>query len=113
MGLNIMITAEQIRAARALLNWKQSDLAKKSGLSLPSINNVERQIGSPRISTLDILKKTLQNAGIEFIDDSGVKKLTEIFEIKNYQGDDFIKKQNDDLFFCMRNSQDEALMWRS
>ncbi|HEY1096410.1 MAG TPA: helix-turn-helix transcriptional regulator, partial [Alphaproteobacteria bacterium] len=51
-----MITAEQIKAARALLNWKQSDLARESGVSLPSINNIERNIGSPRLDTLQSIQ---------------------------------------------------------
>lgn len=106
-----MITVEQIRAARALLNWKQSDLAEKSGLSLPSINNIERQIGSPRMSTLETICITLQGAGIEFIGTQGVQKHSEVFEMKEFQGDDFIEKLNDDLFFCMRSPEDIVMMF--
>ena len=36
------ICLEQIKAARSLLNWSQEDLAKKSGYSLATINNIER-----------------------------------------------------------------------
>jgi transcriptional regulator with XRE-family HTH domain len=105
------ITAEQIRAARALLNWKQSDLAEKSGLSLPSINNIERQIGSPRLSTLETIRNALQGAGIEFIGSNGVQKHNEVFEMKEFQGDDFIERLNDDLLFCMRSPEDVVMMF--
>lgn len=106
-----MITPEQIRAARALLNWKQSDLAEKSGISLPSINNIERNIGSPRLSTLEALRGALQSAGIDFIGNNGVQKHSEIFEMKEFQGDEFIEKLNDDLFQCMRGSDDVVMMY--
>jgi transcriptional regulator with XRE-family HTH domain len=106
-----MITAEQIKAARALLNWKQSDLAAKTGLSLPSINNIERKIGSPRLSTLTTIKNILQSAGIEFIGTNGVQKHTEVFEMHEFTGNDFLTKPYDDLFNCMRSDRDEVLMY--
>lgn len=104
-----MISPEQIRAARALLNWKQSDLARESGLSLPSINNIERAIGSPRVDTLRAIAVTLENAGIEFIGNQGVCRRDEVFEFHKYEGDDFVEKQNDDLFACMKSPDDEVL----
>jgi transcriptional regulator with XRE-family HTH domain len=105
-----MITPEQIRAARALLNWKQSDLAKAAHISLPSINNMERAIGSPRIETMRAVQQALELAGIEFLGQQGVKKQSEFFSMVEYQGDNFIEKQNDDLFACMRGPQDVAMM---
>lgn len=105
-----MITPEQIKAARALLKWKQSDLARASGLSLPSINNIERAIGSPRVDTMNALQEALENGGIQFTSGRGVCLREEIFEIHKYEGDDFIQKQNDDLFSCMQSPADEALM---
>ena len=35
------ITIEQIRAARALLGWSQTELAERAGLSLPTVKRVE------------------------------------------------------------------------
>jgi len=103
-------TPTQIRAARALLDWKQSELAQYAGLSLPSINNIERGIISPRAATLERIRRTLEEANIVFIGDSGVQLKKEIFEIEQYEGAHFIEKQNDDLFSCMRTPDDEALM---
>ncbi len=105
-----MITPEQVKAARALLKWKQTTLAAASGLSLPSINNIERAIGSPRLDTMKAVQTALENAGIQFIAGNGVCLRDEIFEIHKYEGADFIEKQNDDLFACMKGPEDEALM---
>lgn len=61
-----MIVKEQIKAARAMLNMKQSELAKKAGVSLATLNNIERGSDS-RVSTLDKIRKALESEGIEFI----------------------------------------------
>jgi transcriptional regulator with XRE-family HTH domain len=105
-----MLTAEQIRAARALLNWTQADLAREARISLPSINSIERGVSSPRIDTLRTIKSALENGGIEFLGQQGVRLHSELFQIQEYQGDDFIEKQNDDLFSCMHGPDDVAMM---
>ena len=71
-----MITAGQIRAARSLLGAKQSDLAKASGISLATINNIERGIGDPRTSTLQAIETALQDAGVEISENSLAKTIT-------------------------------------
>lgn len=105
-----MITAGQIKAARALLNWKQSDLAEACGLSLPSINNIERNIASPRIETIRVLQKSLENAGVEFIGEKGVALREEIFDFQVLEGADFLQKLYDDIFDCMKSSEDHCDM---
>lgn len=68
-----MITAAQIRAGRALLNVKQSELAKAAGVSLATLNNIERGVGDPRSSTLQAIERALKSAGIE-MDEDGVRE---------------------------------------
>ena len=68
-----MISSAQIRAGRALLNIKQSDLAKAAGISLATLNNIERGIGDPRSSTLQAIEKALSDAGVE-TDEDGVRE---------------------------------------
>lgn len=71
-----MITAAQIRAARALLNWKQTDLASASGVSEMSVKNLERGQTDPRVSTLRAIEEAFERAGIEFIDEPTREGLT-------------------------------------
>ncbi|RVU39358.1 XRE family transcriptional regulator [Hwanghaeella grinnelliae] len=66
-----MITAAQIRAGRALLNVKQSELAKAAGVSLATLNNIERGVGDPRSSTLQAIERALKAAGVE-VDEDGI-----------------------------------------
>lgn len=62
-----MISASQIRAARALVGWTQGQLAEAAGLSLAVVNNVERNVTDPRRSTLEAIQRALENGGVEFI----------------------------------------------
>jgi predicted transcriptional regulator len=66
-----VITPRQIRAARALIGWKQVDLAKAAGVSEISIKNVERGATDARGSTLDKIQTALEAAGVEIIPTSG------------------------------------------
>jgi len=66
---NPMITATQLRAARALLGIDQRELAQRCGLSLPTIQRMEASEGVIR-GTVDSLVKlvdALAGAGIELI----------------------------------------------
>jgi transcriptional regulator with XRE-family HTH domain len=69
-GQMVVITSEQIRAARALLRWEQKDLAEASGLALITINAMERRPGPlmMRTSSLYALVAAFDRAGIEFLD---------------------------------------------
>ena len=63
-----MISAKQIKAARIFLEWEQRDLAERSGLSLPTIQRMEK-LGVERSSAGNAqkLQQALEAAGIEFI----------------------------------------------
>lgn len=64
-----MLTAAQIRAARALLGWSQPALAQASGVSLPTIVRMESQAGPGRsaAANVDAVQRALEGAGILFI----------------------------------------------
>jgi len=66
-----MITAAQIRAARALLQIDQRQLAELSGLSLPTIQRMEASDGVVRgnVESLMKLVGALNSAGIELINE--------------------------------------------
>lgn len=67
-----MITAKQMKAARLFLDWDQKDLAKKCGVSLPTIQRMET-LGLDRSSAGNVEKvtKALEKGGIVFIPDNG------------------------------------------
>jgi len=64
-----MRSAEQLRAARALLDWSQDQLAEKSGVGVATVRRLEGQSGKLRTysETLWKLQTALEEAGVIFI----------------------------------------------
>jgi transcriptional regulator with XRE-family HTH domain len=67
------VTTRQIKAARALLGWSQSDLADRSGVSEPTVARLESAEGElgGREGTGDKIRSAIERAGVEFIDENG------------------------------------------
>lgn len=62
-----MITKDQIKAARAILGITQAELARKAGVSLATLNSIERGVEhDPRVSTLSKIRAALEKLGIAF-----------------------------------------------
>lgn len=64
-----MLIAEQCRAARAFLDWKQEELAEKAGISLSTVRDFEAKRRTPHASNLAKLASAFAAAGVEFIND--------------------------------------------
>jgi transcriptional regulator with XRE-family HTH domain len=64
-----VITADQLRAARALLGIDQRKMAELSGLSVPTIQRMEASDGVIRgnVDSLMKLVSSLEAAGVELI----------------------------------------------
>lgn len=67
-----MLQSAQMRAARALLGWRQGDLAKRSRIGLATIQRLEQGEGPVRahVSTVLKIESCLAKAGIVFINDA-------------------------------------------
>ena len=63
--------AAQIRAARALLGWSQSQLASAAGVGLATLQRIEQSEGVVKGNFATVLKiqNALEQAGIHFTDD--------------------------------------------
>ena len=66
--LAAMITPAQIRAARAMLGWTQSNLSRESGISEITVKNIERGATDPRVSTMQAIQDAFARADLEFLD---------------------------------------------
>ena len=71
--MRLRAKSTQIRAARALLRWTAKDLARASAVSLTTIRRAELQEGETSMTNANELavRKALEAAGVEFIDDNG------------------------------------------
>jgi transcriptional regulator with XRE-family HTH domain len=66
-----MITPEQCRAARGLLDWSQQRLADEAQVGIVTVRQLEAGVNQPRRATLIVVRQTLEAAGVEFIDENG------------------------------------------
>lgn len=62
-----MITGAQIRAARALLNWSQTQLAKEAKVGAVAVNALE-QDKDAKVSTLVAIERAFAEAGVLFLE---------------------------------------------
>jgi transcriptional regulator with XRE-family HTH domain len=65
------MTPEQCRAARALLDWSQEDLAQRSRLAARTVRYFEKDMRESRPANLAALQKALERAGVVFIAENG------------------------------------------
>jgi transcriptional regulator with XRE-family HTH domain len=69
LGTTCMITAPQLKAARALLQIDQRRLAEAAGVSVPTIQRMEGSAGQVRGNVESLVKvvEALERLGIELI----------------------------------------------
>src|SRR6266702_2734941 len=68
-----LLTSAQIRAARALIRWSAEDLARETALSVATIRRAELTEGETSMTAANNLavRRALESAGVEFIDENG------------------------------------------
>jgi DNA-binding XRE family transcriptional regulator len=85
-GANNMLvlpTADDIRAARAFLNWKQLNLAYKCDVSIKTIMSIEKEQSKPTKELLETIAKVFLEEGIRFHPERGFivdKNVVSIYE---------------------------------
>src|ERR1700716_3424394 len=67
------LTSSQIRAGRALLKWNAIDLAEAAALGVNTVRRAETAEENPSITAANdlALRRALEAAGVEFIDENG------------------------------------------
>jgi DNA-binding transcriptional regulator YiaG len=65
------LTPEQCRGARAMLNMSARELARRSKIGVGTLGNFETGRCKPIPSTIAAIKRTLEDAGIVFMNSGG------------------------------------------
>ena len=66
-----IIAAAQCRAARALLEWTEAQLAAAAGVDLEVIKHLEARFRRPTQSAQRQIRKALEEGGVVFIAENG------------------------------------------
>lgn len=93
--MDSMITPEQIRAARALLDWPTSELAKRTALTVNGLNKIERGHVNAQRETLEKIQRVFEDSGLEFLPGSGLRRKDKL--VSSYEGKDAWKVTFDDF----------------
>ena len=103
-----IISAEQSRAARALLGLTREELADLSGISPGIIGRFENGETDTRVKSVAQLRLALEGAGVEFINLDGVTKRKQ--KIRTYQGPAIHRLLLDEIYNDLRDSGGEILI---
>lgn len=89
-----MIVGRQIRAARALLDMSQDQLAEATGLTPQAIRKIENGDVQPREGTIADIMRTFDDRGVEFIGTEGVKiKSDSVVRLEGFESFKFFMDQ--------------------
>jgi transcriptional regulator with XRE-family HTH domain len=105
--IKIFISPAQIRAARALLDWSQDELAVACKLSVATIRKLELGHISPRPLTIQTIRHVLEDSGLEFLEPEGVRHRPE--DVTVYRGTEGLETFFDDLYQVARKKGGEFL----
>ena len=104
-----MINSEQIRAARALLDWSTAELSKQTGLTINGINKIERGHVQAHRDTIENIQNVFESAGIEFLPGSGLRKRSRMVTV--FEGHDANRRLLDDVYTTLRDIGGEVLIF--
>src|SRR5271154_2814895 len=91
-----MITAAQLRAARGLLDWTRTDLAKAANISPETVKNIEHGTFRPQEQTADAIIKAFGVFDVEFMENEGVRRRKDT--VIKFEGRDGFRQFIDDVY---------------
>ncbi len=103
-----MLSPEQIRAARALLDWSTAELARRTGLTVNGLNKIERGHVNAQRDTLEKIQKVFEEAGLEFIPGKGLRRRNHL--VTTYEGKDHRILLDEDIYNTLKNTGGEFLV---
>lgn len=68
-----MITPVQCKMARTAVGWSTRELAERASVGATTVNRFEVDARAPIKATLMAIQRALENEGVEFLDDDGVR----------------------------------------
>lgn len=66
-----LLLPAQVRAARALLDWSQDDLARRAGVGLSTVKDMEIGKRDPSSDSVAAIRRALEVEGVRFLPSNG------------------------------------------
>jgi transcriptional regulator with XRE-family HTH domain len=102
--------SEKLRAARALLDWKQDQLAEAADVSVASIRKIELGENSPTDRTQAKILRVLEKQGISFTSKGIEKEEFPIYFTEGKSHEDAYLKLLEDAFEHLKGVQNPELL---
>jgi transcriptional regulator with XRE-family HTH domain len=104
------VSKEQIRAARAFLDWDRNKLSEESGVSVSQISKFENgETEDPRQSTIRHIEQAFLKSGVVFKDDGGIAPKTD--NIVLFEGKDWYLDLLDDVYETLIDRKDAEILF--
>ncbi|MFQ3307245.1 MAG: transcriptional regulator with XRE-family HTH domain [Candidatus Midichloriaceae bacterium] len=101
-GDQILMSSAQVRAARGLLNWTQSELASRCGLTKATIANIENEKHHLTSNSAKKLFSAFTEAKVEFLLDGGLRNKIDL--IKTLEGEKGFCNLLDDIYGSVKDN---------
>lgn len=97
------LLANQIRSARAWLDWSREDLAERAGVVANTIAGIERGDGSstPNARTMTKIASAFETAGVELTDEGGVRP--RVSRVTYFTGEEGFRHFFDDVYEVVKS----------
>jgi len=84
----MILSIDQIKAAKAMLDWSNVELGKQAGVSTATVNNILNQKSPGNQGTLRKIRSAFENNGIEFQGMDSVKRnhSSALQQLSGYEG---------------------------
>lgn len=92
----MLISPNQIRAARGLLDWTVKDLGAKVGVGATTISAIETGRSAGSLEVISAIIYAFQSAGVEITEDGGVRPTQN--KVSIYRGEEGFRSFFDDVY---------------
>jgi transcriptional regulator with XRE-family HTH domain len=104
-----MVTASQIRQARAALNLGQQEVAEACGIHKTTLSDIENEKSAGSSKAFGALQSFFENQGLEFIEGDGVRQSKSV--IKRYNGATEFRLFYDDIYSVAKKTGGEIYLF--
>lgn len=106
---DMILTPPLTRAARGLLAWQQTDLAREAGISLAAVKNFESGKKKPHVKTAQAIRMAFERHGVEFPASGGLRQTEDLSAVFRFAGTAFLGDWYEDVYAAMSGTNGDIL----